>query len=242
MDWLAASALPANTLQVSGGLAELDLAAWTGTIDRMNLSTTGSDLTTRWNQIALDRLVLGPGQLVGAVTSGQFNGEKLDMAIESGFVSGKAMYSRDAHSMSLKLDTLDLAQLPEFNIDALSADADSEAVKDVTEEGKEQANGADLPHISVEIAALLFEGESLGSIGFELDTSPDAVSLTGVSGVIDGVTFGEGNAFAWTRGETPSTNASINLQLGSSDSTLSTVNTDSVVNFASAVSSANSHG
>ena len=90
-----------------------------------------------------------------------------------------------------------------------------------------------MPHISAEIAALLFEGESLGSIGFELDTSPDAVSLTSVSGVIDGVTFGEGNALAWTRGETPSTNASINLQLGSSDSTLSTVNTDSVVNFAS---------
>ena len=229
----AASALPANTIQVSGSLAELDLAAWAGTIDRMNLSTTGNGFTTQWSQVAIDRLALGPGQLVDFVTSGQFNGEKLDMAIESGFVAGTAMYSRDAHSMSLQLDTLDLDQLPDFNIDALSADADSEAVKDVTEEGKEQANGADLPHISVEIAALLFEGESLGSIGFELDTSPDAVSLTGVSGVIDGVTFGEGNAFAWTRGETPSTKASINLQLGSSDSTLSTVNTDSVVNFAS---------
>ena len=48
----AASALPANTLQVSGGLAELDLAAWTGTIDRMNLSTTGNDFTTQWSQVA----------------------------------------------------------------------------------------------------------------------------------------------------------------------------------------------
>ena len=199
----------------------------------MNLSTTGNDFNTQWSQVAIDRLALGPGQLVDFVTSGQFNGEKLDMAIESGFVAGTAMYSRDAHSMSLQLDTLDLNQLPDFNIDALSADADSEAAKDVTEEGKEHANGADLPHISTEIAALLFEGEILGSIGFELDTSPDAVSLTSVSGVIDGMTFGEGNALAWTRGETPSTNASINLQLGSSDSTLSTVNTDSVVNFAS---------
>ena len=135
-------------------------------------------ITTQWSQVAIDRLALGPGQLVDFVTSGQFNGEKLDMAIESGFVSGTAMYSRDAHSISLQLDTLDLDQLPDFNIDALPADADSEAVKDVTEEGKEQANGADLPHISAEIAALLFEGESLGSIGFELDTSLDAVSLT----------------------------------------------------------------
>ena len=167
-----ASALPVNTLEVSGRLAELDLAAWAGTIGRLNLSSTGGDLTTRWNQIAIDRLVMGPGQLVDAVTSGQFNGKKLDMALESDFISGTVQYSRDANQIALRLDTLDLDQLPDFNIDGLPADAYSEAVNDVTEEGKEHANGADLPHISAEIAALLFEGESLGSIGFELDTSP----------------------------------------------------------------------
>ena len=227
------SALPVNTLEVNGRLTELDLAAWAGTIGRLNLSSTGSDLTTRWNQIAIDRLVLGPGQLVGAVTSGQLNGEKLDVALESDFISGTAQYSRDANQIALRLDTLDLDQLPDFNIDSLSTNAGDEVVVEITAEGQEQASGTELPHISAVIAALKYEGKSLGSIGFELDASSDAVSLTQLSGVIDGVTFGEGSQFVWTLGETPSTRASINLQLGSSDSTLSTVNTDSVVNFAS---------
>ncbi len=229
----AASALPVNTLEVNGRLTELDLAAWAATIGLLNLSNTGSDFTTQWDQIAIDRLALGPGRLVGLVTSGQFNGEKLDLTLESDFVSGSAQYSREAHLISLQLDTLDLDSLPEFNVDSLSTNAGDQVAVEATAEGQDQANGANFPPISAAIATLTYKGENLGSIGFELDASPDAVSLTALSGVIDGVTFGEGNEFIWRLGEAPSTRASINLQLGGSESTLSTVNTDSVVNFAS---------
>ena len=225
----AASALPVNTLEISGRLAELDLAAWAGTIGRVEMPNAGSDFTTKWRMFAVDRLGFGPGQLVDAVSSGQFDGEQLDVTLESDFVSGAAEYSRDANVLSLRLDTLDLDQLAEFEVDASSDEIGGEDGLDA----KTRTVGADLPHISASIEALLYEGRSVGSIGFELDASPDAVSLTGFSGVIDGVTLGEGNEFVWTFSEAPSTSASINLRLGNSDSTLSTVNTDSVVNFAS---------
>lgn len=229
----AAFALPGNTFEVSGRLAELDLEAWAGTFGRLNLSNADSDFSTQWTGFAIDRLSLGPAQLAEVITSGQFNGERLDVAVESDFVTGTAEYRRDDHLISLKLDTLDLDRLPDLNIDSLSGDAGGEAEVAEKEEGQQQANGAGLPHISAAIGALMLKGESLGSIDFELDATADAISLTGLSGVIDGVTFGEGNQFVWKQGETPSTSASINLQLGNSDSTLSTVNTDSVVNFAS---------
>ena len=224
-----ASALPVNTLGVSGRLAELDLAAWAGVIGRMELPSTGSDFTTQWSMFAVDRLGFGPGQLVDAVTSGKFDGEQLDVTLESDFVSGAAEYSSNANEISLKLDALDLNELDEVMVD--SPPDEEEGKEEV--EGKARAVGPDLPHISASIEALLYEGESLGSIGFELDANSDAISLTELSGVIDGVTFGAGNEFVWRQGETPSTSASINLQLGNSDSTLSTVNTDSVVSFAS---------
>ena len=224
-----ASALPVNTLGVSGRLAELDLAAWAGVIGLMELPSTGSGFTTQWSMFAVDRLGFGPGQLVDVVTSGQFDGEQLDVAVESDFVSGAAEYSSNANEISLKLDALDLNELDEVMVD--SPPDEEEGKEEV--EGKARAVGPDLPHISASIEALLYEGESLGSIGFELDANSDAISLTELSGVIDGVTFGAGNEFVWRQGETASTSASINLQLGNSDSTLSKVNTDSVVSFAS---------
>ena len=223
------SVLPPNTLGINGQLAELDLSAWAGAIANLDLADSGSGFTTQWSDFEIDRLILGQSQLVDARTNGRFNGDDLELALASDFVSGTAAYSRDTNLLSVKLDSIDLDHLPEINSTSLVREPDARADETIAV----HATVADLPHISAEIDALLYERESLGSIGFELDATAEAISLTKFSGVIDGVTFAEGNQFVWARGNTPSTTASINLQLGNSDLTLSRVNTDSVVNFAS---------
>jgi len=227
------SVLPPNTLEINGQLAELDLSAWAGAIAHLDLANSESGFTTQWSDFEIDRLILGQSQLVDARTNGRFNGDDLDVALASDFVSGTAAYSRDTNLLSVKLDSIDLDHLTEVSSASLVRESDDRAAGKADETIAVQAMPADLPHISAEIDALLYEGESLGSIGFELDATAEAISLTQLSGVIDGVTFAEGNQFVWARGNTPSTTASINLQLGNSDSTFSRVNTDSVVNFAS---------
>ena len=227
------SVLPPNTFEINGQLAELDLSAWAGAIAHLDLADSGSGFTTQWSDFEIDRLILVQSQLVDARTNGRFNGDDLDVALVSDFVSGTAAYSRSTNLLSVKLDSIDLDHLTEVNSASLVRESDDRAEGKADETIAVQAMAADLPHISAEIDALLYEGESLGSIGFELDATAEAISLTKLSGVIDGVTFAEGNQFVWARGNTPSTTASINLQLGNSDSTLSRVNTDSVVNFAS---------
>ena len=49
---------------------------------------------------------------------------KSSMWLVSDFISGTAQYSRDANQIALRLDALDLDQLPDFNIDSLSTNAD----------------------------------------------------------------------------------------------------------------------
>lgn len=216
-----ASALPASTLEFSGQLSDLDLSAWGNVITRLGLSSAGSDFTTQWNAFSIDRLRFGPGRILDVETSGRYDGNVLDVALVSDFVSGKADYIRNANLLKVKLDAVDLDRFPSFE----KASLNSEGLKfDV---------GTALPHTSTTIDAIFYKGESLGTIGFELDATPDSVSVTKLNGVIDGVTLSEGNEFVWTQGDEPSTKASVNLQLGRADSTLSTVNTNSVVDFAS---------
>jgi len=217
----SASLLPANTLAVRGRLTELDLGAWSSAIGLLDLPKTGGEFTTQWNTFEIESLAFGPGKMANVRTSGKITGGDFDLALVSDLTSGKAVYRSDLNVLDVQLDTFDLDRLSTFERDLEKKGGEAFSVE------------TNMPRFSAAIDALVYEGESLGSLGFELDVSPDVISLTQLSGVIDGVTFGEGNEFIWTLGERPSTKALINLQMGSSDSALSTVNPGSVVNFAS---------
>jgi hypothetical protein len=79
----------------------------------------------------------------------------------------------------------------------------------------------------VAVDTILREGKDLGSLSFEMDATPESISLTAINGILDGVTLGEKNQVDWTLGEGAATSASIDFQLGPAASTLSVVNTDS---------------
>ena len=216
-----ALALPTNTIEVEGELSELDLLAWSDVITQFELSGTESGFTAQWQALEIDRVQLGAGDLLGVKTSGRSNSRGLDMELASDFVSGRLNYDPADNLLSTKITELDLDRTPQFKYQTQTRQNDGLTI------------GPDLPHLSMAVDTILREGKDLGSLSFEMDATPESISLTAINGVIDGVTLGEKNQVDWTLGEGATTSASIDFQLGPAASTLSVVNTDSVVDFAS---------
>ena len=216
--------LPENTVAVGGQLTELDLTAWSDAAAELGLSSAGGSVMAQWEAFDIDSLQLGAAQIPGVVTSGQYGRGDLSAEWVSDLATGHVDYNRGANLISARVTSLDLDQLPDFGDDSA-----------VSESSKSRgfAVESDLPHVSVDVGAILLGGQNLGSLSFELDATPDAISVSSIDGVVDGVTFGEKNEVVWMLGDTPSTKASITLELGPSDTTLTRFNTDSVVNFAS---------
>ena len=216
-----ARALASNTVEVRGRLSELDLLAWSDVITEFELSGTESGFTAQWQALEIDRVKLGAGDLLGVKTSGRSNSRGFDVELASDFVSGRLNYDPADNLLSTKITELDLDRLPQFTDQTLTRQRDGLTI------------GPDLPHLSVAVDTILRDGKDLGSLGFEVDAAPESISLTAINGVIDGVTLGEKNQVDWTLGEGAATSASIDFQLGPAASTLSVVDTDSVVDFAS---------
>jgi uncharacterized protein YhdP len=216
-----ARALASNTVEVGGRLSELDLLAWSDVITQFELSGTESGFTAQWHALEIDRVQLGAGDLLGVKTSGRSSTRGFDVELESDFVSGRLNYDPADNLLSTKISKLDLDRLPQFTDQTLSRQRDGLTI------------GPDLPHLSVAVDTILRDGKDLGSLGFEVDAAPESISLTAINGIIDGVTLGEKNRVDWTLGEGAATSASIDFQLGPAASTLSVVDTDSVVDFAS---------
>jgi uncharacterized protein YhdP len=216
-----ARGLLSNTVEVGGRLSELDLLAWSDVITQFELSGTESGFTAQWQALEIDRVRLGVGDLLGVTTSGRANGSGLNVELASDFISGRVNYDPLYNVLSTKITELDLDQLPRFTDQKLTRQSDGLTIE------------PDLPHLSVAIDTILREGKDLGSLSFKMEATPESISLTAINGIIDGVTLGEKNQVDWTLGEGAATSASIDFQLGPAASTLSVVNTDSVVDFAS---------
>jgi uncharacterized protein YhdP len=216
-----ARGLLSNTVEVGGRLSELDLLAWSDVITQFELSGTESGFTAQWQALEIDRVRLGVGDLLGVTTSGRANGSGLNVELASDFISGRVNYDPLDNVLSTKITELDLDQLPRFTDQKLTRQSDGLTIE------------PDLPHLSVAIDTILREGKDLGSLSFKMEATPESISLTAINGIIDGVTLGEKNQVDWTLGEGAATSASIDFQLGPAASTLSVVNTDSVVDFAS---------
>ena len=216
-----ARGLLSNTVEVGGRLSELDLLAWSDVITQFELSGTESGFTAQWQALEIDRVRLGVGDLLGVTTSGRANGSGLNVELASDFISGRVNYDPLDNVLSTKITELDLDQLPRFTDQKLTRQSDGLTIE------------PDLPHLSVAIDTILREGKDLGSLSFEMEATPESISLTAINGILDGVTLGEKNQVDWTLGEGAATSASIDFQLGPAASTLSVVNTDSVVDFAS---------
>ena len=216
-----ARGLLSNTVEVGGRLSELDLLAWSDVITQFELSGTESGFTAQWQALEIDRVRLGVGDLLGVTTSGRANGSGLDVELASDFISGRLNYAAADNVLSTKITELDLDRLPQFTGQTLTRQSGGATIE------------SDLPHLSVAVDTILREGKDLGSLSFEMDATPESISLTAINGILDGVTLGEKNQVDWTLGEGAATSASIDFQLGPAASTLSVVNTDSVVDFAS---------
>ena len=216
-----ADTIPENTIAVSGQLTELDLTAWSDAAAELGVSSAGGNVMAQWKAFGIESVKLGTAQIPDVVTSGQYGGGELSAELVSDLATGHIDYNRDTNLLSARVTALDLDQLPDFGEDLASSESRGFEVE------------SDLPHISVDVGAILLGAQNLGSLSFELDATPDAVRVSSIDGVVDGVTFGEKNEVEWMLGDTPSTKASITLELGPSDTTLTRFNTDSVVNFAS---------
>ena len=216
-----AATLPANRLRIDGKLTELDLPAWRDLITGGSSSNGMGAVSLEWQELQIDRLGIGIGELVDINTSGQFDGGELLVNVESDFITGDVNYVIADKSLNAIISAVDLDRLPS----AVGGDTDYR--------NNPLDLDGDLPRIQVGVNKILRAGDNLGSISFEVDATSEAISLFDIEGVIDGVSFGDGNEIAWALGETQQTSMSINLQLGSASSTLSMFNADSVMDFAS---------
>lgn len=216
----SAAQIPTNTLEVTGQLDQLDLMAWTEVGAQFD-NQPSSDLAIQWRDFALNRLSYGAAELFNIRASGEFTAGLLEIDLASDLVDGSVTFDQIENSIMVAIDRVNLDQTPGL-IDGMPSSTSSPLTF-----------SNESTKIIAAVDGISYGEVDLGSVGFSLEAAADQITLGDLAGEIDGVRFSGQNEIKWIRGEAPSTSALIDLQLGASESTLTTFDTSSVVGFTS---------